>query len=205
MEKPDWMLWLYKPSVTLEECVCLSLDSEPETEQRVPFSGGVHIYRYWDAEFNGVLNTEEGKERLEKLRKHFDAGSQLLPPCGGQDYRSDYQGKLVDLLDFAKWACAMKWKVPREIDVTPKPALAITEPVPVVSETKEQRENRRLQACIDAGLPMNDKAALSRLPDGVGNVADCENVTRQAFSTDVKAALKRRESALREGSTVHRA
>lgn len=72
-------------------------------------------------------------------------------------------------------------------------------------ETKEQRQDRRLKACIDAGLPMDTRAALLRLPDGVGNVADCENVTRQAFSTDVKAALKRRESAIREGRAVHRA
>lgn len=72
-------------------------------------------------------------------------------------------------------------------------------------ETTEQRQDRRLQSCIDAGLPMDAKAALSRLPDGVGIVADREGVTRQAFSADVKAALKRRESTRREGVTVHRA
>ena len=52
---------------------------------------------------------------------------------------------------------------------------------------------------------MDGKAALSRLPDGVGDVADGEGVTRQAFSTDVKAALKRREAATREGGILHRA
>lgn len=72
------------------------------------------------------------------------------------------------------------------------------------AETKEQRQDRRLNACISAGLPMTTKGALSRLPDGVGDVADGESVTRQAFSTDVKAALKRRENAVREGSTVNR-
>lgn len=72
-------------------------------------------------------------------------------------------------------------------------------------ETKEQRQDRRLQACIDADLPMNTKAALSRLPNGVGKVAHLEGVTRQAFSVDVKAALKRRESARREGATAHHA
>ncbi len=76
-------------------------------------------------------------------------------------------------------------------------------PAPVM--TKEQRQDSRLQACIDAGLPMNTKTALMRLPDGVGDVADQAGVTRQTFSTDVKAALKRRESAKREGVTVHRA
>ena len=73
------------------------------------------------------------------------------------------------------------------------------------SETKEQREDRRLQRCIDAGLPMDDKAALLRLPDGVGDVADSEDVSRQAFSKDVKAALARREIARREGATLPRA
>lgn len=85
---------------------------------------------------------------------------------------------------------------------TPAPVVGSTNEAP---ETKEQRQDRRLQACIDAGLPMNTKAALSRLPDGVGDVADHEGVTRQAFSADVKAALKRRQNAIREGATVHRA
>ena len=78
-------------------------------------------------------------------------------------------------------------------------------PVVEVPESQQQRQDRRLKACIDAGLPMNAKAALSRLPDGVGNIADSEGVTRQAFSTDVKAALNRREAAKREGSIMHRA
>jgi hypothetical protein len=72
-------------------------------------------------------------------------------------------------------------------------------------DQKEQRQDSRLQACIDAGLPMSTKTALLRLPDGVGAVADRLGLTRQAFSADVKAALKRRASAIREGSTVHRA
>ena len=71
------------------------------------------------------------------------------------------------------------------------------------NETKEQRQDRRLKACEDAGLSFKDYKG--RLPDGVGDVADREGVTRQAFSTDVKAALERRASAQREGTTVHRA
>lgn len=71
------------------------------------------------------------------------------------------------------------------------------------SEKREQRQDRRLQACEKYGLVM-PKSHLSRLPDGVGDVADHESVTRQSFSTDVKAALKRRESAIREGITVRR-
>lgn len=91
-------------------------------------------------------------------------------------------------------------------DLTPSPA---PEPqaAPVVavgvSETKEKRQDRRLNLCEDAGLVM-PKSHLSRLPDGVGSIASREGVTRQAFSTDVRAALKRRESAIREGETVSR-
>ncbi len=65
--------------------------------------------------------------------------------------------------------------------------------------TKEQRQDRRLQACIETGLLMNTRAALLRLPDGVGDIARSQGVTRQAFSTDVKAALKRQETATRQG------
>ena len=104
-------------------------------------------------------------------------------------------GELV-LLDFGS-----------KLPIDPVPAQNTATPAHVArpTETKEQRQDRRLQACIDAGLPMDSPAALLRLPDGVGNVADSENVTRQAFSTDVKAALTRLGSAIREGRTVHRA
>lgn len=71
-------------------------------------------------------------------------------------------------------------------------------------EPKEQRQDRRLKACEAAGLVM-PKSSAGRLPDGVGEVAGSAGVTRQTFSTDVKAALKRRESAKREGVKVHRA
>ena len=79
-----------------------------------------------------------------------------------------------------------------------------TPPILQATETKEQRQDRRLQACETYGLVM-PKSHLSRLPDGMGDVANREKVTRQAFSTDVKAALKRRDSAIRDGRTVHRA
>lgn len=92
----------------------------------------------------------------------------------------------------------------------PYPALPVADTAtsaPVVaigvSVTREQRQDHRLQACEDHGLTM-PTSYLSRLPDGVGTVADREGVTRQAFSTDVKAALMRRESDRREGRAVHR-
>lgn len=60
-------------------------------------------------------------------------------------------------------------------------------------ESKEQRQDRRLQACIDAGLQMQ-LSHLSRLPDGIGKLAEKEGIKRQSFSADVKAALERKNS-----------
>jgi hypothetical protein len=79
---------------------------------------------------------------------------------------------------------------------------ADTEPAPVV-ETKEQRQDNRLKACEAAGLVMPANS-MGRLPDGVGDVADKHRVTRQTFSTDVKAALKRREAITKPGRIVRR-
>ena len=79
---------------------------------------------------------------------------------------------------------------------------AAPEPAPMV-QTKEQRQDSRLKACEDAGLVM-PKSSAGRLPDGVGKVADSKGVSRQAFSTDVRAALKRREAITKPGRIVHR-
>lgn len=69
-------------------------------------------------------------------------------------------------------------------------------------EAKEARQDRRLQRCIEAGLVM-PSSYIGRLPDGIAVVANQEGVSRQSFSIDVKAALKRKKSTDREGVTVH--
>ena len=73
-----------------------------------------------------------------------------------------------------------------------EPPLAPAAQVPAgrTKETAEQRQNRRYQMCIDAGLklPDNDYA---RLPSGISDVAAQEGITRQAFSEDVKAHINR--------------
>lgn len=77
------------------------------------------------------------------------------------------------------------------------------EPVMQATEIRERRQDRRLKACIDAGLCF--EGYKGRLPDGVGDAADREGIKRQSFSADVKAALTRRDNAKREGVTVRRA
>lgn len=57
-------------------------------------------------------------------------------------------------------------------------------------ETKEQRQARRYEMCLDAGLvmPDNDYAGL---PRGISKLAAREGITRQAFTEDVKAHIRR--------------
>jgi len=75
---------------------------------------------------------------------------------------------------------------------------AATEP----PETAVQRQDRRLQQCVAAGLTM-DKTALRRLPNGVGDVAEKEGVTRQTFSADIRAAIARKLEKERTGEKLH--
>lgn len=73
------------------------------------------------------------------------------------------------------------------------------------SETKEQRQDRRLKLCEEASLSFSEMKfdregkLQGRLPDGVGAVAATEGVARQTFTDDVKAALERRHARRREG------
>jgi len=78
---------------------------------------------------------------------------------------------------------------------------AETESAGDTPETKEQRQDRRLKACEDAGLVM-PASSIGRLPDGVGRIAELEGVKRQSFTLDVKAALKRREAITKPGRVV---
>lgn len=57
-------------------------------------------------------------------------------------------------------------------------------------ESTEQRQARRYQACIDAGLVMPSDD-YSHLPRGIGKVAKDEGITRPAFAEDVKAHIRR--------------
>lgn len=132
--------------------------------------------------------------RIVQLRIDAELPEKFTPANGLNWLKTEH----IPIGDLDLWV-QQNSSLSRDFDAAP--------PSPLVpaTETKEQRQDRRLKACIDAGLPMDARAALSRLPDGVGDEADREGVTRQAFSTDVKAALKRRESAKREGVAVHRA
>ncbi|RVT52748.1 hypothetical protein [Rubrivivax albus] len=65
-----------------------------------------------------------------------------------------------------------------------------TRGVPAEETSQAQRQARRYQMCVDAGLvmPTNDYASL---PRGISALAKQEGITRQAFSEDVKAHIRR--------------
>ena len=89
------------------------------------------------------------------------------------------------------------------LDHTDQPSLnAPTGAANGSTETATQRQDRRLQQCVAAGLEM-DKTALRRLPNGVGDVAEKEGVSRQTFSADIRAALARKLEKERTGEKLH--
>lgn len=57
-------------------------------------------------------------------------------------------------------------------------------------ESKVERQARRYQMCIDAGLTMPDND-YSPMPRGIGEVATREGIKRQSFVEDVKAHINR--------------
>jgi hypothetical protein len=61
-------------------------------------------------------------------------------------------------------------------------------PAPPVRETKAQRQRRRLDACLAAGLTL-PAGGLGRMPDGIAQIAALEGISRQALAADLKAAL----------------
>lgn len=59
------------------------------------------------------------------------------------------------------------------------------------SETKDERQKRRYDLCVTAGLKMpNDNYA--HLPTGIGAIARAEHISTAAFSKDVKAYIASR-------------
>ncbi len=60
-------------------------------------------------------------------------------------------------------------------------------------EFTKQRQARRYQACIDAGLTMPSDD-YSHLPRGIGALAKAEGIKRQSFAEDVKAHINRTNS-----------
>ena len=61
-------------------------------------------------------------------------------------------------------------------------------------ESPAQRQERRYQMCVDAGLPMPDNQ-FRTLPKGIRELAAREGISRQAFAQDVKAHIGKLHSS----------
>ena len=180
-----WQVWRLMPSTALWQAVCLSLDIEPDEHFKDDATRAQSPYSrlpadYWD--------------RLMVCQANVSTNGPIYPQG------SLYRGMLtsprcpVALAEVAAFAIDCDWPIPD--------AMRAQVPVPASKpdESKEERQDRRLQACEDAGLIMPG-SFVGRLPDGVGRIAETEGVSRQAFSDDVKAALERRVARLKEGKS----
>lgn len=82
--------------------------------------------------------------------------------------------------------------VPHALSSAANSATDLTAATPTAKvETTVERQDRRLKMCEDAGLKM-PVLEHRRLPNGIGKMADAEGISRQAFSDDVWAAIKRK-------------
>ncbi len=160
-----------------------------------------------------ALGSSNLPDAERKLFGMVNAGVQLcaLNPLNPENMqplsRQDYGAGIVPFAELVRWGRSTALYDFKSAFIRPeyrKDGASAEYDAPEVGapETKEQRQDRRLAACDADGLKM-DRTAQLRLPDGVGRVANSEGVTRQAFSTDVKAALRRRLDAIKDGSQVH--
>lgn len=72
----------------------------------------------------------------------------------------------------------------------PEAKQAEPQAAPMVAANAEQRQARRWQMCIDAGLPM-PQDTYAQLPRGIKEIAKAENITRQALAQDLNAHRER--------------
>jgi hypothetical protein len=200
---PNWSKWKLRRLVELWEATSLSLNLEPTEMQ---------VFRHRSGKFDDDSFLLFSPSFMERL---LVAYSSIATSFG---FSKDHELKaqcIVELPKFAGWAVEANLPdLPPEMAAMatgrqPAPAQDTEATATVVTasdgeETKEERQDRRLKDCEDAGLKMPSSYPC-RLPNGVGKVADTEGVTRQAFSTDVKVALERRVRANKVAATVHRA
>ena len=189
-----WRVWLNLPQLKLWEAVALMLDIEPTSLEHSPtawMQGAGHGPSFTATSF-------PSKEKREQFQDAMRLAEGATSVSGPIYWRSDLSPRArgdvpVSLREVASFFAGCAWPdLPGEV-------LALTTGVLVSpAETKAQREDRRLKACEDAELALPEKH-FGRLPDGIGKLAEAEGVKRQTYSTDVKAALKRREERRRAG------
>lgn len=167
MAEPDWLRWLHATSASLEDCVALSLNLEPEWRRETKFSGSgvptreeyavamaaMERGEAWTAAsppgrtttklFHPAHTAEKGPHRLRILRQHFDAKSPLLPAVAVPSRPGHSPAQRVRLKDFARFALAQDWDMPRKLACLPTDAA-------VDDATKPRKPLQRLPAQEEA-------------------------------------------------------
>ena len=194
-----WRLWLNIPELKLWEAVALVTDTEPTSLRHSANAwmlGAGHGPLFEDGSFPSPYKREQF---TDAMRLAEGATSTAGPIFWRTDLSPRPKANVsVVLGEVASFFAACNWPdMPPEIRALASQAVGGDAPA---AETKEEREDRRLKACEAAGLTM-PMSADGRLPDGIGKVAAADRVTRQTFSDDVRAALRRRKLLHRSGST----
>ena len=197
MERPSapiaWGMWLAVPKVALWEAVALVLGINPKALQfhSAGWAGGGTSGPFFEpTSFPNEWKREDFLNSLSFAKKATGYQSPIALPMGYLASGSS-DVALREVVAFFQNAGAEG--IPAALQA------ALSEPEAEPDETKEEREDRRLQECEDAGLQMPD-SHVGRLPDGIGKIAAASGFSRQTYSDDVKAALNRREQRRRAGS-----
>ena len=136
-----------------------------------------------DRAYLAVMRTAESKWMDEAIQIMIKSGALHLFAPGTNLPTNDRTGALVSTAQVLQLMRDGRHKSEHASE------LAAVDDGPA-QETPAQRQARRYQMCVDAGLvmPTNDYASL---PRGVGKLADREGIARQSFSEDLKAHIRR--------------
>lgn len=177
----NWSTWSLMPHCELWQAVCLSLDFEPPNRLdlveflRVPHTNFIDRMKVCIANLGGKLPADNPHALL-----------------------NDRAAAQVDLEAFAAVAKSWGWDMPQALQGRAQhnsapltaPAAKAVATKPGKKETREERQDRRYQQGIAAGLemPTND---YSPMPRGISAVAYKEGISRQAYVEDVKHHIRR--------------
>lgn len=179
MESPDWLYWLNAPSLTLEDCVSISLNCQPTTQKKMRTDeSGCSIT--WAITphclDDGVPN---GRERLYRLRMYFDSRPDLLPPVLSHGENT----KRIKLIDFVRFADALDWSMPPKLMemLTDKDAQT------PVKEQDQREDGESSESTPDRGRRVK-RAAL--IADNVRRWPTIERDLKDASANGLSAAAR---------------
>lgn len=169
----NWRYWVQLPSLTAIEAALLLSGLDPDTfgnTDSPPDSKGL-----------AALHTKATKIQRLAERNGVDGLSPIDWMSWAQQHKLYvHDGFKIALDEFAHNTSVRGHGIPAIV-------LAVGR---VPGESHAERQARRYQMGVDAGLSM-PKDDYSGMPRGIGAVAESEKITRQAFTEDVKAHIRR--------------